>query len=190
MMNWSRNFHTFMHDSNFYGQLINIQIETPIYSRSKPPRTNNQQKQTIKNHFFHLPNLFSRPKQLHMKVLGYQVVVLEDNAQIQLELDLKVARLQRWARKQPRKLHVDWHLHLWAHVAVGDLQVLNFCGVSRETLGTAACFDANQLDLDAFKGHFCVLNGDGAGEWLGNVAGERLDGARDEELWNVNFLLR
>ena len=84
-----------------------------------------------------------------MKVFGDEVIIAKNDAQVELKLDFKVFRLKRWTREESWELHVNWNLHFWAHVAIGNLKILNFSGVARKTFSTTTCFNTNKLDFDA-----------------------------------------
>lgn len=122
-----------------------------------------------------------RSKQLKRKILGNNVIVFEDDAEIELEVDLEVSCLQRWTREQSREGHVDGNVNLRADISVGDLKVLDFSRVFAVALGAAAGFDAHQLDLDALDGDLRVVDGDEAVERLGETANRRVEGPGDEK---------
>jgi hypothetical protein len=66
------------------------------------------------------------PGQEEGKVFGYQIIVLEDDAEIQLEVDFEISRLQRWTSEKSRKSHVNRNLDFGTHIAVTYLKVLDF----------------------------------------------------------------
>lgn len=71
---------------------------------------------------------------LKLKVFSYDVIVAKNDAQVELELDLEVLRVKRWTGEEPRQLHINRNLNLGAHVAVGNLKILNFGGIARKAL--------------------------------------------------------
>lgn len=88
-------------------------------------------------------------KNRKLKVFGDDVIIAKNDAQVELKLDFEVFCLKCWACEESWELHVNWNLHFWAHVAIGNLKVLNFSGVARKAFSTTARFNTNQLDFDA-----------------------------------------
>jgi len=66
------------------------------------------------------------PHQLDGEVLSQEVAILEEDHHIHLELHLEVLGRQRWAGKQTRKDHVDGDGEATAHIALGNLDILDF----------------------------------------------------------------
>lgn len=122
-----------------------------------------------------------RSKKLKRKVLSYQIIVLEDDAQVELEIDFEVSGLKRRAREKPRECHVDGNVDLRADVAIGDLKVLNLRRVLAVSFGTPAGFHPNKLKFNAFDWNLRVMDRDEPVEWLGQAADGRVEGSRDEE---------
>lgn len=125
-----------------------------------------------------------------MKIFRDQIVVLKNDAQVQLELDFKIARLKRWTCEQSWELHVNRNLNFRRNISVGNLKILNFGRIAWESFSTSTRFDSHQLNFDAFQRHFSVLNGYDASERFCNVARSCVDAAGDEKSRNVNFLFR
>jgi hypothetical protein len=94
------------------------------------------------------------------------VIVFENDADVELKVDLKVPRRDCGASEKSRKSHVDRYLDLWTAVAVGDLEILNFCSIFAVAFGTTASLNSNQLDLDGFNGDFRVVDRDEPVEWF------------------------
>lgn len=129
----------------------------------------------------HSPCPRLRAAQLQREVLGDEVIGLEQHDDVHLELHFEVGGLQRGAGEQPGEDHVYGDREAPADVPVGDLNVLNLCGIAGVAFCTPAGLHADQLQLDAPDGGIRMLHHQLACQRLCDHAVGRVEAASNEE---------
>lgn len=131
------------------------------------------------------PCAFPAPRlhaaELQREVLSDEMISVKQHYNVDLKLDFEVGSLQCGAGEQPREDHVNGDREAPADITIGNLNVLNFCGIASVAFCTPTGLHADQLQLDAPDGSIRVLHHQLARQWLCNCTVGGVEMASNEE---------